>query len=170
METQNKTPIEPLSENQRVSTDGHGRAQSLRDPALAPAAGQARGASPKRDLRFSRGQACAVPGLETGPAGGQVENMRENRGAGGSGSGDAAGTAPDGARAGEVVLFPGVRIIREAGGRPVGPQRGLPRQDEPPHVASTCANWDDGHCASCGSQSQGFEVSPTYRCPYWNPR
>ena len=34
-------------------------------------------------------------------------------------------------------------------------------------VATNCANWVDGSCNNCGTQSQGFQVSAEYKCPHF---
>lgn len=37
-------------------------------------------------------------------------------------------------------------------------------------VAINCANWNDGHCETCGVQWQGMEVGANYPCPHFTRR
>lgn len=36
--------------------------------------------------------------------------------------------------------------------------------------ARNCANWKDGHCETCGAQSQYFEVDADFKCPKFTNR
>lgn len=39
-----------------------------------------------------------------------------------------------------------------------------------PDIASTCANWKDGRCETCGEPSQDYQVAPTQVCRFYRDR